>query len=140
MKHLTQIEGISHLTFIVKDIEKSANLFKKLFNAKEVYDSFNKNHSLSREKFLLIDNLWVALMEGKELSERSYNHVAFKIYKQELDVYLEKIVSLDLEIKEGRTRIDGESESIYFYDYDNHLFELHTGTLEERLAEYLKRT
>jgi fosfomycin resistance protein FosX len=24
----------------------------------------------------------------------------------------------------------------YFYDYDNHLFELHTGTLEERLARY----
>jgi len=32
--------------------------------------------------------------------------------------------------------VDGEGESLYFYDFDNHLFELHTGTLEERLARY----
>ena len=25
---------------------------------------------------------------------------------------------------------------LYFYDDDNHLFELHTGTLEERLERY----
>ncbi|MDP3309636.1 MAG: FosX/FosE/FosI family fosfomycin resistance thiol transferase, partial [Polaromonas sp.] len=24
----------------------------------------------------------------------------------------------------------------YFYDFDNHLFELHTGTLDERLRQY----
>ncbi len=30
----------------------------------------------------------------------------------------------------------GEGRSLYFHDHDNHLFELHTGTLEERLARY----
>ena len=30
------------------------------------------------------------------------------------------------------------AEGIYFYDYDNHLFELHTGTLQERLLRYKK--
>ena len=30
----------------------------------------------------------------------------------------------------------GEGRSLYFYDDDNHLFELHTGTLEERLQRY----
>jgi hypothetical protein len=28
--------------------------------------------------------------------------------------------------------------SLYFYDDDNHLFELHTGTLAERLERYAK--
>ncbi len=37
-----------------------------------------------------------------------------------------------------RSRVESEGRSIYFYDYDNHLFELHTGTLEERLERYSK--
>jgi hypothetical protein len=32
--------------------------------------------------------------------------------------------------------VAGEGHSLYFYDYDNHMFELHTGTLEERLTRY----
>lgn len=127
---------ISHMTFIVKDIEKTAQLFSQLFNAEEVYDSHEKNFSLSHEKFLLIDDLWIALMEGDPLSERTYNHIAFKIDETDFNTYLEKIEALGLEIKDGRSRIAAESKSIYFYDYDNHLFELHTGTLEERLKGY----
>jgi len=43
---------------------------------------------------------------------------------------------LGVEIGPPRHRVEGEGESLYFYDFDNHLFELHTGTLEERLARY----
>ena len=31
---------------------------------------------------------------------------------------------------------DLERQSLSFHDFDNHLFELHTGTLDERLARY----
>ena len=40
------------------------------------------------------------------------------------------------EVKPPRPRVEGEGQSLYFYDFDNHLFELHTGTLEQRLARY----
>lgn len=135
---MSQIESISHVTFIVKDIEKSANMLIELFAAKEIYDSMDKNFSLSREKFFLINDLWIALMEGDSLSEKTYNHIAFKVSKKDLNQYKEKIETLGLEIKKGRSRIEEESSSIYFYDYDNHLFEFHTGTLEERLKGYAK--
>ncbi|MDH6364584.1 catechol 2,3-dioxygenase-like lactoylglutathione lyase family enzyme [Enterococcus sp. PF1-24] len=130
------LQGISHITLIVKDIEKTALLFKNLFNGKEIYDSKVKNFSYSREKFFLINNIWFAIMEGSVDLPKNYNHIAFKIDEQYYENYLSKIQDLNLEIRKTRSRISGESKSIYFYDYDNHLFELHTGTLEERLKEY----
>jgi fosfomycin resistance protein FosX len=45
---------------------------------------------------------------------------------------------LGLKMKEARSRVEGEGQSLYFYDYDNHLFELHTGKLEDRLTTYAK--
>lgn len=90
----------------------------------------------AKEKFFLVDNLWIAIMQGDSLPTRTYNHIAFKIEESEYDNYLEKINTLGLEIKDDRSRIEGEASSIYFYDFDNHLFELHTGTLEERLKRY----
>ena len=130
------IESISHITFTVNDVKRSADLLRYVFNAEEVYDSSEKNFSLAYEKFFLIGGIWIAIMEGKSISERSYNHIAFKVLESDLDDYITKIRKIGLEIIEGRNRIEGEARSVYFYDYDNHLFELHTGTLSERLSNY----
>ena len=78
-------------------------------------------------------------MEGDPLPSQTYNHIAFKIPPEEHDDRLERITSLGLEVLEGRPRVEGEGSSIYFYDYDGHLFELHSGTLEERLRRYSPR-
>lgn len=75
-------------------------------------------------------------MEGEPLPTRTYNHVAFKIANNEYEAYLKRIRALGLEVREGRSRVPGEGQSIYFYDDDNHMFELHTGTLDERLKRY----
>ncbi|MBL4931208.1 hypothetical protein [Clostridium paridis] len=80
------IEGISHITFIERDLEKTTKLFKSLIS--------------------------------------------------EVEYYLNKIKELNLELKPPRERVPGEGYSIYFYDYDNNLFELHTETLEKRLESY----
>jgi len=49
-----------------------------------------------------------------------------------------RIHNLGLTILPDRPREKAEAKSLYFYDYDNHLFELHTGNLETRLAYYKK--
>jgi catechol 2,3-dioxygenase-like lactoylglutathione lyase family enzyme len=130
------IESISHITFIVKDVQRSADLLRFVFDAEEVYDSAGKNFSVAYEKFFIIGGTWIAIMGGRPSLERSYNHIAFKVAEADLDDYTRKIRKAGLEITEGRKRIDGEARSVYFYDYDNHLFELHTGTLTERLSSY----
>ena len=43
---------------------------------------------------------------------------------------------MGLDIRPPRSRVDGEGDSIYFYDHDGHVFELHAGSLPERLAVY----
>ena len=128
--------GMSHLTFIVKDLERAATFFNCIFDAQEIYSSENKIFSLSREKYFLINDLWICIMEGDSLSDRTYNHIAFKIGDEEIDIYESKIRALGLEIKPSRPRIDAEGRSLYFYDYDNHLFELHAGSLSDRLIGY----
>ena len=130
------IESLSHITFIVKDIERMAHFLRTIFEAEEIYDSGRKNFSLSYEKFFKIAGVWIAVMEGDPKLEPSYNHVAFKVPAAEFDDYMSRVKQLGVEVRPGRDRIPSEARSIYFYDYDNHLFELHTGTLEERLSRY----
>ena len=129
------IQGLSHITFICKDLEKTAHLFKTVFNAEEVYSSDAKNFSISREKFFLIAGLWIATMEGEPV-EQTYNHVAFKIDSADFSAFEAKIKALGLNVRVSRKRETEEGDSLYFYDYDNHLFELHTGTLDTRLRFY----
>ncbi|MBC2378986.1 FosX/FosE/FosI family fosfomycin resistance thiol transferase [Listeria welshimeri] len=130
------ISGLSHITLIVRDLNKTTTFLQEIFDAEEIYSSGDKTFSLSKEKFFLIAGLWICIMEGESLQERTYNHIAFRIYAEEMGEYTERIKSLGVEIKPERSRVTGEGRSIYFYDYDNHLFELHTGTLEERLKRY----
>jgi len=75
-------------------------------------------------------------MEGEPPKKRAYNHIAFQIQENEFDDYLQKISDIGAEIRPERHRATAEGRSIYFYDFDNHLFELHTGTLGERLIYY----
>lgn len=133
------VEGISHVTLIVQDLERTAKLLTDVLDAEEVYSSGDETFSIAREKFFLIGGVWVAVMEGPTLTERTYNHIAFKIPEGELELYKKRLEQAGVEIREGRSRIEGEGQSLYFYDYDNHLFELHTGTLGQRLEAYGQR-
>lgn len=131
-----QIEAISHITFVVKDLERTARFLCDGLGANEVYDSEDRNFSVSREKFFVLGGTWLAAMQGNPPAERNYRHLAFKVSSEALPLFELRLRSLGVEIKPPRPRIDGEGESLYFYDFDNHLFELHTGTLEQRLQRY----
>lgn len=104
--------------------------------AREIYDCHADQFSLSREKFFLLGGVWVAVMEGEPPRERTYQHVAFAVAGTDLPKYRTALESVGVDIRPSRPRVDGEGQSLYFYDFDNHLFELHTGTLEQRLARY----
>jgi len=132
------IEGLSHVTFVVRDLDRMTRILTGIFGAQEVYASGDETFSVAREKFFRVGDLWIAVMEGEPLPSRTYNHVAFKIEDAEFETYEAKIKAMGLEIRPPRQRLPGEGRSLYFYDDDNHLFELHTGALAERLELYAK--
>ena len=121
------IQGISHITFIVHNLDRMEEILSSIFGARKVYDSGGESFSISQERFFLIgqdEPIWIAIMEGEELPSQTYNHIAFKINEADYDKYLNIVRWLGLQVRESRSRIEGEGQSIYFYDDDNHLFEL----------------
>jgi catechol 2,3-dioxygenase-like lactoylglutathione lyase family enzyme len=128
------------MTFVVADLDAMEEILVSVLGAKKVYDSGSDTFSLSEERFFELGDarLWVAIMKGEALPARTYNHIAFAVDEAELDDYRARILALGLELREGRSRVEGEGRSLYFYDRDNHLFELHTGTLEQRLTRYAR--
>jgi fosfomycin resistance protein FosX len=87
------VQGVSHLTFVVRDLERMSRFLCEGLGAEEVYDSAIKNFSLSREKFFVLGGVWVAAMEGRP-SERSYRHVAFKVDDADLPLIEARLRSL----------------------------------------------
>lgn len=132
------IQGLSHLTFIVRDLDKMSLIITEVLGGSEVYSSGDRTFSTAREKFFVAGGLWIAIMEGESLPARTYNHVAFKVTDEQLEQARKAAENLGLDIRPPRPRVDGEGQSLYLHDHDNHLFELHTGTLEQRLARYAK--
>ena len=143
------VSGLSHITFIVRDLDRAEALLTGVLDARKVYDSGDRTFSLSRERFFLVGRetgdpdapapVWIVTMEGEPRPSRTYDHVAFRIDDGDYNACLERVRRLGLEVREGRPRVGGEGRSIYFHDDDDHLFELHTGTLGERLARYAAR-
>jgi fosfomycin resistance protein FosX len=128
--------GLSHITLITADLDRMQQMLEQVLGARCVYDSGAEQFSVAAERFFLVGDAWIATMQGEPLAERSYNHVAFKVDAADLPACEAAIAALGLEVKPARPRVEGEGQSVYFYGPDNHLFELHTGTLDERLARY----
>ncbi|MDP3950897.1 MAG: FosX/FosE/FosI family fosfomycin resistance hydrolase [Microbacterium sp.] len=129
------------MTFIVANLDRMELILTTVLSASRVYDSGAETYSLSEERFFLVGQgesaTWVAIMKGDAGLARTYNHVAFKVQHRDLGVLRQRITGLGLECRPPRTRVHGEGDSIYFYDDDNHLIELHAGSLRERLKTYV---
>ncbi|GAA1823260.1 FosX/FosE/FosI family fosfomycin resistance hydrolase [Agromyces salentinus] len=128
------------MTFVVRDLDRMEDMLTSVLGAVRVYDSGRDTFSLSEERFFLVGEgtggTWVAIMLGDGGLPRSYNHVAFQVEQADLPRLRETITGLGLDIRPPRSRVAGEGESIYFHDDDGHLFELHAGSLRERLVAY----
>lgn len=75
-----KVKGISHITFVCRNLEKTAHMLTEVLGAEEVYSSGDNFFSTAKEKFFNLAGMWIAIMEGEPI-EKTYNHVAFHVDK-----------------------------------------------------------
>lgn len=134
------ISGLSHITLIVPDLDEMQRFLVAAFEARCVFDSAAAQVPLSDTRFYEIGGVWIATIKGDALPERSYNHIAFKIDDADFEACQIRLEAMDINLEPRRQRNEGEGRSLYFYGPGNHLFEVHTGTLQQRLTGYSKDT
>jgi metallothiol transferase len=127
------LKGINHLTFSVGNLEQSIAFYRDVLEAKLLAEGNNL-------AYFSLNGMWIALNVHKKGSRKknhqSYTHIAFTIDESDFDIWLNKLTKLKVNIVPGRSRDEQDKRSIYFSDQDGHLFELHTGSLEDRLQFY----
>ncbi|WP_409274866.1 metallothiol transferase FosB [Neobacillus sp. SCS-31] len=127
------IKGLNHFLFSVSDLERSLAFYRDVFGARTLV----KGRSTA---YFDLAGMWLALNVEKDVPRNeireSYTHVAFSVDEADFDGMVERLKQLGVEILPGRERDERDKRSVYFVDPDGHKFELHTGTLEDRLAYY----
>ena len=120
------LDTISHIALIVKDSSRTATLFKDLFDAAIVPRKEADGHD---ETYVRLGRTWFVLVQAEGVRPRTGDHIAFSVSKSTLLETAEKLKKMDVEFFLARS-----DTALYFFDYDNHVFELDTTDLEHALA------
>lgn len=121
------LDKISHIAMIVKDPSKSAALFKDLFNSRIVQRIDADGHE---ETFVQVGQTWLVFIKAALERQRTGDHIAFLVSTDTLLACVEKLKSMKHEFILAR-----EKSALYFFDYDNHVFELDTFDLNGDLVK-----
>jgi len=121
------LDEISHVAIVVKDPIKSANFFKQLFDSKIVSRIDADGH---KETFVQLGRTWFVLVKASVKRQRTGDHIAFFVTKDTLSLCAYKLKAMNHEFMIVR-----ENSALYFFDYDNHVFELDTSDLRSELID-----
>ncbi|WP_226577565.1 metallothiol transferase FosB [Halobacillus litoralis] len=128
-----KIKGVNHFLFSVSDIDQSTAFYQNVFDAELLVKG-------RKTAYFDLQGIWLALNEEKEIPRNeiseSYTHIAFSIDEKDFDHAYEKLEAFGVTILSGRVRDERDKKSIYFTDPDGHKFELHNGTMEDRIRYY----
>lgn len=120
------LETISHIALVVKDPPRTAALFHDLFGARAVTREDEEGHL---ETFIRLAGTWIVLVGAPVQRSRSGDHIAFRATPEVLEATVAKLQAM------GRDFIRARSDTaLYFFDYDEHVFELDTEDLDKELG------
>ncbi len=121
------LKSISHIALTVKDPARTAKLFQYLFGARVLERKDDDGHL---ETFVRLGGIWVVLVAANVERKWTGDHIAFHATPDILEATVVKLQAM------GRESIRARGNTaLYFFDYDDHVFELETVDLEKELGE-----
>lgn len=119
------LQSISHVALIVKDPAKTAALFRDLFTAQVIERQDEEGHL---ETFVRLGGIWLVLVGAPVERARTGDHIAFRATPEILEATVAKLQAMGREFIRARS-----NKALYFFDYDDHVFELDTEDLDKQL-------
>jgi catechol 2,3-dioxygenase-like lactoylglutathione lyase family enzyme len=120
------LESISHIALVVADPARTAALFRELFGVRALERVDDDGH---HETFVRLGGIWIALVGAPVQRTRTGDHIAFRATPEILEATIAKLQAMGREFIRARS-----DRSLYFFDYDDHVFELDAGDLDEELS------
>jgi len=120
------LDSISHIALVVKDPARTATLFRDLFSARVIE---REDEEGDFETFVRLGSIWVALVAAPVERRRTGDHIAFHATPETLEATAAKLQAMGREFIRARS-----NTSLYFFDYDDHVFELDTQNIDQQLG------
>src|SRR5215469_2818929 len=120
------LEAISHIALVVKDPARTAALFHDLFNARAIERKDEEGHL---ETFVRLGGIWIVLVAAPVERARTGDHIAFHVTPEILEATAVKLQTMGREFIRARS-----NKALYFFDDDEHVFELDTEALDKELG------
>jgi catechol 2,3-dioxygenase-like lactoylglutathione lyase family enzyme len=123
------VQGFSHVTINVKDLDRSLRFYVGVLNMQLV-------HRGRKDAYLQWGSAWICLQERPDMADQrpqiGVDHVAFLIDEQHFWEAVRQLKANHVPIVREPTR-RGRGFSVNFLDPDGTQLELHTSTLAERM-------
>jgi catechol 2,3-dioxygenase-like lactoylglutathione lyase family enzyme len=120
------LESISHIALVVKDPARTAALFQDLFGVRVVERKDEEGHL---ETFVRLAGIWIVLVGAPVQRARTGDHIAFHATPEILEATVVKLQAMGREFIRARS-----NRALYFFDYDDHVFELDAEDIDKELA------
>ena len=120
------LESISHIALVVRDPARTAALFHDLFSARAVERADEQGHL---ETFVRLGGIWIVLVGAPVQRARTGDHIAFHATAAILEATVAKLETMGCEFIRARS-----NKALYFFDYDDHVFELDAEDIDKELG------
>ncbi len=120
------LESISHIALVVADPARTAALFHDLFSARVLERKDAEGHL---ETFVRLAGTWIVLVGAPVERGRTGDHIAFRATPEVIEATVTKLQTMGREFIRARS-----NRSLYFFDYDDHVFELDAENIDQELG------